>query len=54
LVGLVFGLIHAFTLKELRHISHKPHYEIGLTIFFGLLSYLIGEVFEISGIISIL
>lgn len=43
-VGLFFGFIHAFTLKEMRHISHKPHFEIGLTIFFGLMSYLLGEV----------
>lgn len=49
--GIFFGFIHAFCLKKLRHISHKPHFEIGLTIFFGLLSYLVGEALEISGII---
>lgn len=52
LVGLFFGFLHAYTLRRLRHISHKPHFEIGLTIFFGLLSYLIGEAFELSGIIG--
>ena len=51
LLGILIGGIHAFILKKLRFISHKAHYEIGLTFFIGLISYLIGETCHLSGII---
>jgi sodium/hydrogen exchanger-like protein 6/7/sodium/hydrogen exchanger 8 len=52
LIGVFIGMMHALTLKKLRHISHKAMYEICITIFFGLISYLTGELLELSGIIS--
>ena len=52
ILGLIIGAFHSFVLKNLRHISHKSHFEIGLIFFFGLMIYFAAECLHLSGIIS--
>ena len=47
-------MLHSLTLKHLNHIKEKPLIEICLLILFGLISYSLSEVLELSGIITIL
>jgi len=53
-IGVVVGLFCAYFFKRNRHLTHSPVQEIALIFFFGFMAYLISDIFEMSGIISLL
>lgn len=52
--GVVMGVLGAIITKYWRFISHSPVIETALVFNFGFVAYLIAELLEISGVISIL
>ena len=53
-IGLIFGLLSSYVLKQCRVFSKNPVQESMMIFCFGYLSYVISEVAENSGIISLL
>jgi NhaP-type Na+/H+ or K+/H+ antiporter len=53
-IGLIFGLLSSYVLKTCRVFSKNPVQESMMIFCFGYLSYVISEVAENSGIISLL
>ena len=54
MIGIVFGLLSAYTLARYRAFSKNPVIESMMIFCFGYLSYVVSEVVERSGIISLL
>ena len=54
LVGVVFGLLSSYILKQCRAFSKNPVAECMMIFCFGYLSYLLSDVVKASGIISLL
>lgn len=54
LIGVVFGLLSSYILKNHRQISKNAVSECMVIFCFGYLSYLTSEVAEYSGIITLL
>ena len=52
--GLLFGVIASLLLKYSRFISERSVVETTMVFFLGFLSYMIAELLNISGVISIL
>ena len=46
LIGFSFGSFHCLILKKLRYLTEKPLFEVCITIFFGLITYLVTEKLE--------
>jgi sodium/hydrogen exchanger-like protein 6/7 len=53
-IGLVFGLLASYILKKMRFISVSAIKETLFIFSVGYLTYAIGELFHMSGIISLL
>lgn len=53
-VGLIFALGAAFLFKQLRFLTHSPVHETLLVFATGYLAYMVSELFELSGIITLL
>ena len=53
-IGLFFGVLASFTLKKFRFLTVNPVMEVNLVFVFGYLSYCVCELFQYSGIISLL
>ncbi len=53
-IGLFFGVLSAFVLKNFRFLTKVPMIEVNLVFVFGYLSYSVTELFHFSGIISLL
>ena len=54
LVGIIFGLLSSFILKSYRVFSHNAVHECIMIFCFGYLSYVVSELSEFSGIITLL
>lgn len=53
-VGLIFALGAAYLFKRLRFLTHSPVHETLLVFATGYLAYMVSELFELSGIITLL
>lgn len=53
-IGLLFGLIGSYMLKKMRFLTVSSIKETLVIFSLGYLSYAIGEVLHVSGIISLL
>jgi NhaP-type Na+/H+ or K+/H+ antiporter len=53
-VGTLLGVVATLMLKNFRFISHSAIGESSLMICFAMIGYFISEIFELSGIVSIL
>ena len=53
-IGFVFGMIVTLMMKHFRYLSQSAIGESSLMICFGLLSYFLSEIYEFSGIVSLL
>lgn len=53
-IGMIFGLLSSYILKQCRSFSKNPVSETIVIFCFGYLSYATSEVAEYSGIISLL
>lgn len=53
-IGVVMGLLCAFVLKKFRFLTHQPVHETAAVFFFGFISYMVSELLEQSGIITLL
>ena len=54
MIGIIFGLLSSYVLKQYRIFAKNPVSESMMIFCFGYLSYVISEVSESSGIISLL
>lgn len=54
LVGLIWSLGFALLFKKLRFLTHSPVHETLLVFASGYLAYMTSELFELSGIITLL
>jgi len=54
LVGAVVGFISAFAFKSYRLLTHNTIIECALVFCFGYLSYVLAELVDLSGIVSLL
>lgn len=53
-IGLIFGIICALTFKYCRSLTKNPVVECAFIFLFAYLSYIVSEMFEQSGIVSLL
>ena len=53
LLGVLVGLLCSFTLKKVKNLTDSAVREASLIIMFGYLSYIIAEMVELSGIMTI-
>ena len=53
LLGIGVGLISAFVFKHVKSLQHHPVLEVFLVLLFGYSSYLLAELFELSGIMTL-
>jgi NhaP-type Na+/H+ or K+/H+ antiporter len=53
LLGIFFGLLCSFTLKKVRTLRKNPMRETLLIFLYGYLSYIIAELVQMSGIMTI-
>jgi sodium/hydrogen exchanger-like protein 6/7/sodium/hydrogen exchanger 8 len=53
-IGLFFGVLSAFVLKNFRFLTKVPMIEVNLVFVFGYISYSVTELFHYSGIIALL
>ena len=54
LIGIAASFTWALLLKHLRFLTHSPIHETLLVFCFGYLGYMISELYELSGIITLL
>lgn len=54
LIGVLSGFASALILKHGRFLTRNPVIEVTLTFIFGNISYVVSELFHMSGIISLL
>ena len=54
MIGVIFGLLSAYIMAKYRAFSRNPVMESMMIFCFGYLSYVISEVAESSGIITLL
>jgi NhaP-type Na+/H+ or K+/H+ antiporter len=54
IVGAVVGYISAFAFKKFRILTHNTIIECALVFCFGYISYVLAELIELSGIVSLL
>ena len=54
LIALVFSFVWALLLKHLRFLTHSPIHETLFIFWFGYLSYMVSDLYELSGIITLL
>ena len=54
IVGGTTGFISAFAFKKFRILTHNTIIECALVFCFGYLSYVLAELVELSGIVSLL
>jgi NhaP-type Na+/H+ or K+/H+ antiporter len=52
-LGIAVGLISAFVFKQIKSLQHHPVLEIFLILLFGYSSYLLAELFGLSGIMCL-
>ncbi|CAI2364053.1 unnamed protein product [Moneuplotes crassus] len=52
-LGIAIGLISAFILKNIKSLRHHPTLEIFLIMLFGYMSYLLAELLNLSGIMTL-
>mmetsp|Transcript_10338 Transcript_10338/g.11795 ORF Transcript_10338/g.11795 Transcript_10338/m.11795 type:complete len:181 (+) Transcript_10338:477-1019(+) len=52
-LGIAIGLTSAFLLKNVKSLRHYPVLEIFLIMLFGYSSYLLAELFNLSGIMTL-
>lgn len=53
LVGIGVGLVSAFVFKHVKSLQHHPVLEVFLILLFGYSSYLLAELFSLSGIMTL-
>ena len=53
LLGILVGLLCSFMLKRVKNLTESATREASLIIMFGYLSYIIAEMVELSGIMTI-
>jgi len=53
IIGIFFGLVTAFVLKNLPHLDQHPVREIFLILLTAYMSYIVSEMFGMSGIITL-
>lgn len=54
LVGIVWSMLFALLFKYMRFLTHSPVHETLLVFSCGYLAYMVSELFELSGIITLL
>eukprot|EP01017_Pseudomicrothorax_dubius_P039144 TRINITY_DN5962_c0_g1_i1.p1 TRINITY_DN5962_c0_g1~~TRINITY_DN5962_c0_g1_i1.p1 ORF type:complete len:410 (+),score=77.55 TRINITY_DN5962_c0_g1_i1:270-1499(+) len=54
LIGYVIGLLTAIMFAKCRFISHSVIHEVTMVFFCGYTSYIVAELFHLSGVISLL
>lgn len=53
-IGMIFGLVGSYILKKFRFLTHSAIKETLVIFSMGYLSYAVGEIVHVSGIISLL
>jgi NhaP-type Na+/H+ or K+/H+ antiporter len=53
-IGLLTGLVASYIFKKMRFLTVSPIKEVLLTFCFGYVSYALGEMAHMSGIICLL
>lgn len=52
-LGIAIGLLSAFILKNIKSLRHHPTLEIFMIMLFGYMSYLLAELLNLSGIMTL-
>lgn len=52
-LGIAVGLISAFIFKQVKSLHHHPVLEVFLILLFGYSSYLLAELWKLSGIMAL-
>lgn len=52
-IGVAVGLTSSLLFKHNKHLRYHSHYELSLLVLFAYSSYLLSELAELSGVVSL-
>jgi NhaP-type Na+/H+ or K+/H+ antiporter len=54
ILGAVFGFVSSWVMKKCKALAHEPVFETSVILFIAYVSYIVGEIVHLSGVITIL